>query len=79
MKQPNCTSLGVCQSRKPACQGCNWSFAPGSIEGPFTRAQHRHALKWTSVFAKVVLALALLACLSVVLGFFLGYLGAHHG
>ena len=68
------SNLGICQSHKPACKGCDWPFAPGAIEGPFTRAQHRHAFARASIFAKVVLALALLASLSMVLGFAAGYL-----
>lgn len=44
--QRSCNELGHCQSRKPACQGCNWRtahqpFAPGTIEGPFSTRRYR--------------------------------------
>lgn len=43
-----CMELGVCQSRRLACHGCDWhkpaaaaiapiTFAPGVIDGPYSR------------------------------------------
>lgn len=32
-----CDQLGLCQHRTPACTGCAWRLAPGTVEGPFKR------------------------------------------
>jgi hypothetical protein len=75
----SCYQLGVCQARKPACQGCDSSFAPGSIQGPFKRLRFIRLRKhWRSVAAVLFVVLAMFALVAV-FGFGLGYGGAHHG
>ena len=42
----NCDQLGVCQVKRPPCNGCSkYFFAPGVIEGH--RARHvKHLVRW---------------------------------
>lgn len=70
MKQRTCMELGVCQHRSPPCVDCEYSLAPGVIDGPFRRpraSRRRSALK--------LLALALgLVCMASVGGIAAGHL-----
>jgi hypothetical protein len=68
----DCASLGICQSRKPACDGCTTQFAPGVIDGPYSRKRARSG--YAAAIGKAVLAAAVLASLSLSLGLIVGYL-----
>jgi hypothetical protein len=56
--QHSCAHLGVCQSRKPACEGCTahcYSFAPGVID----HGRKRSWLETPYALAKLVVTCAL--------------------
>lgn len=58
-------------SRNPACEGCTWQLAPGVIDGPYSRKPARNQL--AIAVGKALLAAAVLASLSITIGFTLGY------
>lgn len=71
----DCASLGICQSRKPACEGCSSlpaQFAPGVIDGPHRRK--RAGNPWVAAIGNALLAAAVLASLSLSLGLIVGYM-----
>ena len=70
----SCVSLGMCQSRKPACDGCTWQLAPGVIDGPHHRKPARKS--WAATIGTALLAAALLASLALTIGLASGYLTA---
>lgn len=74
----HCHTLGVCQSRKPACSGCAWKpLAPGTVAGPYARQRRWPVLRgWLDRMALALLAVAVLAALSLTVGLLLGYLGS---
>lgn len=61
----NCSELGVCQSRTPACPGCRIQFAPGAIEGYRLRK---------GAWSKILRAFAAAAPLAFAVGLVLGWL-----
>ena len=69
----SCFELGVCQSRKPACQGCSWQFAPGVIDGPYRSTTRWLTTERTALAGRAALILVALVSLSAILGFATGY------
>lgn len=77
-----CDQLGLCQHRKPACGGCAWRLAPGTVEGPFKRKRSSWLARNWRYLLIVVAVLAqpfLLMAAAGSLGFLLGYLGVFRG
>lgn len=68
----DCASLGICQSRKAACDGCPTQFAPGVIDGPYNRKRLNSGL--ATFVGKALLVAALVASISLTIGFAAGYL-----
>ncbi|OYZ03472.1 MAG: hypothetical protein B7Y42_00395 [Polaromonas sp. 28-63-22] len=68
----DCASLGICQSRKPACDGCTTQFAPGVIDGPYSRKRPDTGV--AAFVVKALLVAALVASISLTIGFAAGYL-----
>lgn len=67
----SCNELGVCQCRKPACQGCSWKLAPGVIDGPYRR--RFLSAKRVAALGRALLFVAAVAALVATLGFAAGY------
>lgn len=69
MTKRTCFELGAYQSRKPACQGCNWQLAPGTIRGPYRRQRSVRSAE----IRKVLWVALVLMLLSGVTTFPIGY------
>lgn len=71
----SCDHAGVCLAKTPPCKGCDWSYAPGVIDGPHIspKAQRRASLRRNVL--KALWILSVLAMTSAVLGFSVGYTG----
>lgn len=70
----SCDELGLCQQRKPACVGCSWQMelAPGVIDGPYSRKRADTGV--AAFVVKALLVVALVASISLTIGFAAGYL-----
>lgn len=72
-RSTTCDQAGACLAKATPCKGCDWSYAPGVIDGPHTspKAQRRASLRRKVL--TVLLCLSVLAMTSAVVGFSLGY------
>lgn len=73
MKQRTCMELGLCQHRSPPCEDCEYTLAPGVIDGPFRRPRASRGRAVRNLLA-LALVLVALGCVAVVFGFAAGYL-----
>lgn len=73
-----CMELGICQhsvrNNIPPCVDCEYSLAPGVIDGPFRRRPHASRWRLVRYLLAFVLGLVVLGCVVAVLGFATGYL-----
>lgn len=70
MTKRTCFELGVCQSRKPACQGCNWQLAPGTIRGPYRRQRTARSVEIRKVLWVALLLMLLAGVATFPIGYF---------
>jgi hypothetical protein len=75
----SCAALGVCQTRKSPCEGCDWRLAPGAIRGPFKRTRFIWLRRNWRVCVFVLCALLAWAAITAVVSFGLGYWGHKYG